>query len=98
MVWSFETFKKPSAYGAIGGKSSLRAMGKFYKKVIPSHLKMSLKCPACGFDSPEGAAFCDMCKEPFKKKGSAAVVDEMKKLTPEEPLKRVADELAKDKK
>jgi uncharacterized Zn finger protein (UPF0148 family) len=58
---------------------------------------MSVKCPACGFDSPDGALFCDMCKEPFKKKGAAAVVDELKKLTPEERLKRVADELAKDK-
>jgi hypothetical protein len=29
---------------------------------------MSHKCPACGFDSPDGAQWCDMCKEPFQKK------------------------------
>ena len=27
-----------------------------------------MKCPACGFDSPEGAQWCDFCKEPFFKK------------------------------
>ncbi|MCX5788147.1 MAG: hypothetical protein NTX64_06515 [Elusimicrobia bacterium] len=27
-----------------------------------------MKCPACGFDSPEGAEWCDFCKEPFRKK------------------------------
>ena len=27
-----------------------------------------IKCPACGFDSPEGAEWCDFCKEPFRKK------------------------------
>lgn len=29
---------------------------------------MSVKCPSCGFDSPDGAQWCDFCKEPFKKK------------------------------
>ena len=29
---------------------------------------MSLKCPSCGFDSPEGAKWCDFCKEPFRRK------------------------------
>lgn len=27
---------------------------------------MSLKCPACGFDSPDAALYCDFCKEPFR--------------------------------
>ena len=26
-----------------------------------------MKCPACGFDSPDDAAWCDFCKEPFRK-------------------------------
>jgi len=29
---------------------------------------MALKCPACGFESAEGAQWCDFCKEPFAKK------------------------------
>ena len=29
---------------------------------------MSVKCPACGCDSADGAAFCDLCKEPFLRK------------------------------
>lgn len=28
---------------------------------------MGVKCPSCGFDSAEGAAWCEMCKEPFGK-------------------------------
>lgn len=27
-----------------------------------------MKCPACGFDSPDDAAWCDFCKEPFRKR------------------------------
>jgi len=27
-----------------------------------------MKCPACGFESPDGAEWCDLCKEPFRKK------------------------------
>ena len=27
-----------------------------------------MKCPACGFDSADGAQWCDFCKEPFNKK------------------------------
>ncbi len=33
---------------------------------------MAVKCPACGFDSPDGASWCDFCKEPFRKKKTAA--------------------------
>ncbi len=29
---------------------------------------MSVKCNACGFDSADGADWCEMCKEPFHKK------------------------------
>lgn len=29
---------------------------------------MSVKCPSCGFDSPESAQWCDFCKEPFRRK------------------------------
>ncbi|MBI3552613.1 MAG: hypothetical protein HY077_08840 [Elusimicrobia bacterium] len=62
---------------------------------------MSVKCPACGFDSPDGALFCDFCKEPFKKKAPAKVSDseavqELKKLPPEELIKRVPEELLKE--
>ncbi len=31
-----------------------------------------VKCPACGFESPEGAQWCDFCKEPFNKKPKPA--------------------------
>jgi hypothetical protein len=54
------------------------------------------KCPACAFDSPEGAAWCDFCKEPFLKKAKpapapakaepSADLAELKKLPPEELL------------
>ncbi|MBI4424452.1 MAG: hypothetical protein HY554_12020 [Elusimicrobia bacterium] len=30
-----------------------------------------MKCPACGFDSPDDAGWCEFCKEPFRKKGPA---------------------------
>lgn len=33
---------------------------------------MSRKCPSCGFDSADDAAWCDFCKEPFVKKAKAA--------------------------
>ncbi len=29
---------------------------------------MGVKCPSCGFESPAEAAWCDFCKEPFRKK------------------------------
>lgn len=25
-----------------------------------------MNCPACGFDNPDGAGWCDFCKEPFR--------------------------------
>lgn len=31
-----------------------------------------MKCPACGFETPDSQAWCDFCKEPFKGKGSSA--------------------------
>jgi hypothetical protein len=46
---------------------------------------MSVKCPSCGFDSPEGALFCDFCKEPFAKKKKA---DPLAGLSTEEILKK----------
>lgn len=33
---------------------------------------MSVRCPACGFDSPDEARWCDFCKEPFRKKEAPA--------------------------
>ena len=27
-----------------------------------------VRCPACGFESPDAARWCDFCKEPFLKK------------------------------
>ncbi len=57
---------------------------------------MSVKCPSCGFESPESAEWCDMCKEPLKKKKGAAHVDELKKLPPEKVLERLPEELRKD--
>ena len=30
-----------------------------------------VKCPACGFESADGASWCDFCKEPFRKAGRA---------------------------
>ncbi|MDE2291911.1 MAG: hypothetical protein KGL53_07500 [Elusimicrobia bacterium] len=32
----------------------------------------AVKCPACGMETPEEPGYCDFCKEPFKKKASAA--------------------------
>lgn len=33
---------------------------------------MSVWCPSCGFESPDGAPWCDFCKEPFGKKPKPA--------------------------
>jgi hypothetical protein len=57
---------------------------------------MSVKCPACGFESPDSAEWCDFCKEPLKKKKGAALIDELKKLPPEKVLERLPQELRKD--
>lgn len=27
-----------------------------------------MKCPACGFETPDGQAWCDFCKHPFRAK------------------------------
>ncbi|HVE12795.1 MAG TPA: hypothetical protein VNI01_05335 [Elusimicrobiota bacterium] len=29
-----------------------------------------MKCPACGFETPEDQGWCDFCKEPFRKKSA----------------------------
>ena len=29
------------------------------------------KCPACGFESPDSADWCDFCKEPFRRAAKA---------------------------
>lgn len=78
---------------------------------------MSVKCKACGFDSADGADWCEMCKEPFHKKvpakpapaaakpaapepadlQTAAEVAALKKLSPEELLKRLPMELERDR-
>ncbi|MBI4375351.1 MAG: hypothetical protein HY549_02765 [Elusimicrobia bacterium] len=29
---------------------------------------MGARCPSCGFDSADGALYCDFCKEPFLKR------------------------------
>ena len=31
-----------------------------------------MKCPACGFETPDEQAWCDFCKEPFRKKAPEA--------------------------
>ncbi len=31
-----------------------------------------MKCPACGFETPEAHGYCDFCKEPFRKKPEPA--------------------------
>jgi hypothetical protein len=54
---------------------------------------MSRKCPACGFDSPDAAAFCDFCKEPFVKKPKPA--DPLAGLTKEQAEKLPAADLLK---
>ena len=78
---------------------------------------MSVKCKACGFDSADGADWCEMCKEPFHKRvaakpapaaakpaapeladaQAAAEVAALKKLSPEELLKRLPMELERDR-
>lgn len=53
-------------------------------------------------DSPDGAAWCDFCKEPFQKKAAAKPaapapeVAALKALPAEELLKRLPDELKRD--
>jgi uncharacterized Zn finger protein (UPF0148 family) len=58
---------------------------------------VSVKCPACGFDSPDGAVFCDFCKEPFGKAKKAApqTPDELAGLTKEQLENLAADKLLK---
>ncbi|MBI4346381.1 MAG: hypothetical protein HY553_05975 [Elusimicrobia bacterium] len=30
-----------------------------------------MKCPACGFENPDEAGWCDFCKEPFRRAKAA---------------------------
>ncbi|MFA6003998.1 MAG: hypothetical protein WC881_08010 [Elusimicrobiota bacterium] len=46
---------------------------------------MDIKCPACGFTSPESAQWCDFCKEPFNKKRAVPAVKESTPQTPAAP-------------
>ena len=39
-----------------------------------------MKCPACGFETPDTQAWCDFCKEPFRKKQDPAKNQESVKL------------------
>jgi uncharacterized membrane protein YvbJ len=45
---------------------------------------MRVKCPSCGFESAEGAQWCDMCKQPFNKAKPVTPDDFLKKLASEE--------------
>ncbi|MBI5240469.1 MAG: hypothetical protein HY926_08340 [Elusimicrobia bacterium] len=45
------------------------------------------KCPACGFESPDGSLCCDFCKEPFRRDRP---VPAPKK--PAEPRKEIPEE------
>ena len=53
-----------------------------------------MKCPACGFESPEGALWCDFCKEPFKKKAAPAPSPDQEPRLGPEALKLTPEELA----
>ena len=47
-----------------------------------------MKCPACGFETPDGQAWCDFCKHPFRPKAGKGSVDKdvpSKKSTPLSP-------------
>ncbi|MDD5657453.1 MAG: hypothetical protein PHF00_09405 [Elusimicrobia bacterium] len=52
-----------------------------------------VKCPACGFESPDGASWCDFCKEPFAKK---AAPPEIPDAPPSGPSKEVLARAAQD--
>jgi hypothetical protein len=40
------------------------------------------KCPACGFESPDPAQWCDLCKEPFRNAPPAADPEGARKALP----------------
>lgn len=42
-----------------------------------------MKCPACGFETPDEQAWCDFCKEPLRKRKPAA--PEAKTAAPQPP-------------
>jgi len=37
-----------------------------------------VKCPACGFESPDPAQWCDFCKEPLRRERRAAPAPDQK--------------------
>ncbi|MFH2204099.1 MAG: hypothetical protein ABIJ96_13345 [Elusimicrobiota bacterium] len=45
-----------------------------------------MKCPACGFETPDAQHWCDFCKEPFRKKEEPRAV-------PAQPPVKIAPEL-----
>ena len=62
---------------------------------------MSLRCPACGFESSAEAKWCDFCKEPFqkkqpKRKEDPAVDPELVPLTGLLSVEQVRKALARD--
>jgi hypothetical protein len=44
-----------------------------------------MKCPACAFESPDEAEWCDFCKEPFRKKAASPPPPTAAKPTPAAP-------------
>jgi hypothetical protein len=63
---------------------------------------MSLRCPSCKFESPDGALYCDFCKEPFVKKVKKAasppaplLADPLAGIPPEKVLDMPAADLLK---
>lgn len=62
---------------------------------------MGVTCPSCGFESAADAAYCDFCKEPFKKTkkehapplpappAAAKILQELAKDLPKEALDKI---------
>lgn len=63
---------------------------------------MGVKCPSCGFESAQGALFCDLCKEPFQKPkkavpaSAAKIMEELAKDLPKEALAKIPAHLMMD--
>ncbi len=53
----------------------------------------TVKCPACGFETPEEQGFCDFCKEPFRKRPEPAPPpkEHPKVVVPPEVFAKLAD-------
>jgi hypothetical protein len=50
-----------------------------------------MKCPACGFETPDTQNWCDFCKEPFKRPAPAAAPEPAQK-TPALDAVRLSEE------